>query len=155
MPLPLPRPDQVPDLITVRDEELRDQTAVAAPPKRLGAHQTRRGLRERCVKRLLPLRAPHPGRVVPEAGASDAPEPFRTGLAASPPAELDGVPVPEAGLTQRLGKRRAVELGVPARAGKAADIDESPDTSLQQALEELFGASSAVADRKHPHPSLG
>src|SRR5919206_2575834 len=86
----LARPDEVDDLLAARNEELRDQAPVAAPPERLGAHEARRGLRERGGERLLPLRPPHPCGVAPERRSADAGEPFLAGLAGEAPAELDG-----------------------------------------------------------------
>src|SRR6187200_3055793 len=43
VPLAPARPDQVHDLVAARHEELRDKAPVAAVPRRLGAHQARRG----------------------------------------------------------------------------------------------------------------
>src|SRR5689334_4688838 len=86
-------PEEVEDVVAAGDQELGDQTAVAAPPERLGAHEARRRLGERGRERLLPFRAAHPRRVAAERGHAKAAEPLLSRLAAPAPAELDGVPV--------------------------------------------------------------
>src|SRR5438105_5897386 len=139
------------DGLSAGGQQLRDQPAMAAPPDGLGAHEARRGLRKGGCERRLPLGRPHTGGVAAEGGDPQAAEPALAGLTASPPAELDGVPVRDACVLHRCLKRRLVELRVAPGAGEAADVDERPNTGTTQRLDELVERPYAVTDRENGH----
>src|SRR5439155_27111359 len=113
--------EQVEHPVPARREQLGDQTAMAAPPRRLGAHEARVGLVERRVERALPVCARHPGGVASEGGDADAGEAFFAGLVAEAAAELDCVPVRDSRRLQRRLERGRVELRVATRGRKAPD----------------------------------
>src|SRR5207248_2455533 len=102
--------DEVHDLVAAGDEQLRDQPAMTPPPRRLCAHEARRGLGKHVRQRLLPLGLPHPRRVAAEPRDAQARELLLARLAAPPPTELRGVPIFDPGLRQRLGESRLVVL---------------------------------------------
>src|SRR2546423_10543102 len=70
------------------------------------------------------------------------------GSPTSPAAELDGVPVVDACGLQRLSKWSLVELGVPPRSRKAANVDEGPDAGFAQGRRQLERRADAVSERE-------
>ena len=131
------------------DEQLRDQTPVAAVPIRLGAHEAGGGLGELFLERPLPAGRPHAGGVAPERGDAEARERFLARLAAESAAQLDGVAVDDAGPLERHSKRPPVELRVSSRAGKAPNVDERLDLGSAQRLDQLVERTDSVANREH------
>src|SRR6266545_8359379 len=92
--LALPRPDQMDHLMTASDEKLRDEPAVTAHPRSLGAHEARRRLPKHVGERGLPLRRPHARHVAAER--ADAGEALLARPARPLASELDGVAVGDA-----------------------------------------------------------
>src|SRR5919202_1422317 len=76
MPLDLVCADEVEDVVAAGREQLGDQPAVAAPPRRLGAHEAGRRRREGALERLLPLGAGDARGVAPERRDANAREPL-------------------------------------------------------------------------------
>src|SRR5690349_8630780 len=75
-------PDQMDDLVASRVQELRDQAPVAAPPRRLGAHEARRRFGERRRERFLPADGAHARRVAAKRRRPDAREALLARLSA-------------------------------------------------------------------------
>jgi hypothetical protein len=149
--LRLAGPDQVEDGMSLGDEQVGDQPAMAPPPERLGTHEARRRMFQRTAVRRLPGVGRHPGRITAEGGRVDAGESLLTGLAAAPAAELDLVAVRDRCCAQPLGQRRLVELRMPARAGKAPDVDQRLNTGGAENYQEFFRCSCSVPNRPDPH----
>src|SRR6266700_8030251 len=147
----LVRADQVHDLVAAGRQELGDQAPVAAPPGCLGAHEAGSRLREGLAEGLLPRGRAHPRSVAPEGGHAQAREPLLSRLAAEAAAQLDRVPVGDPGLGQSGFEGTLVELRVPARARKAADVDERGYACGGQDLEQLLERTGTVADGKDAH----
>jgi hypothetical protein len=146
--LAVPGSEKVDDFVPAGVEELRDQPAVALPPEGLGAHEARGGVGKGAREGVLPFSRRHPRGVAAEAGNADAREPRLAGLAAPPPAKLDGVPVADPGSLHRRCESAVVELRMPPRAGKPADVDERAHPGFDEADEQLVGAPGAVTDRE-------
>ncbi len=147
----LVRPQEVHDFMRARREELGDQAPVTAPPGRFGAHEAGRRFGERTRERVLPFPPSHPRRVASKGRRPEAVKALLAGLARSPAAELDLVLVGDPGRRKRRSERAAVVLGVAARRGEAADVDERPDAGGVQAGQELLRRAGSVADREHAH----
>lgn len=145
------RPQEMDDFLAAGDQELGDETPVAPLPGGLGAHEARGRLGKLTREGVLPLRGAHAGGVAPEGRDPEAAELLLTRLAAEASAELDRVPIHDPGLGESVLEGPLVELRVPARAGEAADVDESPDAFLLQGADELLEWSDAVTDREDVH----
>src|SRR5215210_4516165 len=102
--------EHVKHVVAARHEKLGDQSPVAPPPRCLGAHEARVRLGERRGEGIPPLRRLHPSRVAAEGADSDARKALFAGLAASSSAEVDRMPVLDAGGLERAGERVVVEL---------------------------------------------
>ena len=122
--------EQVDDLVPAGRQQLGDQAPVAPPPDGLGAHEAGRRPGELGGEGGLPRFRPHPRGVAAEGGDADAAEVLLARLAAPAPAELDRVPVADAGFVEGVGERNLVELRIAARVREAADVDEGLDTGF-------------------------
>src|SRR5262245_8565843 len=149
MALPPPGPPEVAHRVAPRRQELGDQAAVAALPRRLCAHEARRGLSELAREGLLPVGRAHPGGVAPEGGYPEAAEPLLTRFVSQPPAELDCAAVGDARGADGVAERLLVELRIPSRAREAAYVDEGLRARLLEHCHELLDRPRAVADRKN------
>src|SRR5262245_3213785 len=149
VPLDTPRRQDVEDVVTACCEQLGDQPTVAAPPRRLCAHEARHRLREGRLERALPRRRAHPGSVTPEGGDADAGEPLFAGFAGEPSAELDRVPIVDSGLAQGRRERLLVELRIPPGRGETSDVHEGPDARVIEAGEQLLDGARSVTDREY------
>ena len=142
------RPQQMDDVIAAGIEQLGDQASVALPPQRLGAHEARVGFREGRRERLRKVVAAHPCGVTAEGPDTDAVELCAAAAASS---ERLGMPVDDPCAFELTLERLAVELRMPPRPGKPADIDQRPDAGLGEARDELVSRPGAVADREDAH----
>src|SRR5262249_55556246 len=108
-------------LVTAGGEELCDEASVAALPGRFGAHEAGARFGKRLAQGRLPGGGAHAGRVAGEL--AEAREQLLAWLLGAEAAELDHVSVRDAGVRERRRECSLVELRVPARRGKAADVD--------------------------------
>jgi hypothetical protein len=81
-------------------------------------------------------------------------EPLFSGLAASPPTELDGVAVGDARVRESARERRLVELRVALRAREPSHVDERLRACLPERLDELLGRARSVSDGQEPHAEI-
>src|SRR4249919_1372635 len=145
VPFPHARSDEMHDLVSAGDEQLRDQPPMAALPGGLRAHHARRRLRERLVQGRLPGGRAHARCVAREL--AEAREELLARLFGAQPAELDGVHVRDARVPERHGQARLVELRIAARRREAPDVDEGLDARFAETFDQLRGRAAAVSDR--------
>jgi len=131
-------------LMTASEEKLRDEPAVTAHPRSLGAHETRHRLAEHLCECGLPLRRPHARHIAAEG--AQARKAILASLARLLASELDGVAVGDALGPEGGRECRLVELGISARAREAPNVDERFDRSLAQTGDELLELSPPMPD---------
>src|SRR5689334_1442369 len=124
---------------------------MALLPRRLGAHEAGRGLRQLRVERGLPLVRAHARGVAAERRRANAREVVLARLAAAAAAELDRVAVDDPVVVERVTQPSLVELRVAARAGKAAHVDERLHAGVAQRFGQFLERANAVADGEHMH----
>ena len=151
VPLHAARGEDVNHVMATRREQLRDQAAVATPPRGLRAHEARSRLREGRLEGRLPFRCRHAGRVAPERADGDACETLLAGLVAPFAAQLDRVPIFDSSLREHGGEGVTVELRVPSRGGKTADVDKCSDGGAVQTLHQFRRRTHPMADRHDSH----
>jgi hypothetical protein len=132
-------------------EELRDQTPMATPPKRLRAHEARKRLRESRGERGLPPLGTHAGGIATERGDAQTAEPLLSRLTGETAAKFDRVPIRDPSVLERRLERKLVELGVVPRAGEAPYIDECADARFAENRHELCRRPRPMADRPDDH----
>ena len=139
------------DFVAACRQELRDQAPVAAPPRRLRAHETGSRLGESVLECLLPRFGAHPGRIASKRGHTNAGEALLAWLVRAPPAKLLRMTVGDSGRGQRLCERRLIELGISPRARKAAHVDQAFGPRLPQTVDEFFGGTGAMTNGEDIH----
>ena len=149
MRLPLADIKQVHDVGTGGHGRIRDEPTMTAPPKRFRAHH-----RERFGARIGEQR----GKGVVERGRIGVVgKTAETGVAPlgmsrrfgwlSPTAELLAAPlVRDSGTREIVRQRLPAELGVAARPGVAADVDEPAHAAFPKHGDELLRRPGAVTD---------
>jgi hypothetical protein len=139
------------DFVATCRQELRDQAPVAAPPRRLRAHETGSRLGESLLECRLPRFGAHPSRIASKRGHTNAGEALLAWFVRSPPAKLLRMTVGDSGRGQKLRQRRLIELGIAPRAGEAAHVDQGFGRGLSQTGDELFGGTGAMTDGEDIH----
>jgi hypothetical protein len=104
--------EQVDDLDLSCREQIGDQSSVAAPRERLGAHEAWILSAERVREGLLPFARGHPRRIASERGNAEARESVLSGNARTTAAEIWCVHVRDRSRLQLDGQRRLAELRV-------------------------------------------
>src|SRR5688500_17161090 len=93
-------------------EQISDESSVAAPRQRLGAHEAWVLSAERIADRLLPFARRHPRRIASERGNAQAPKSVLPRDSRTTAAEVRRVQVHDAGGLQFGGERRLAELRI-------------------------------------------
>ena len=144
----LARVDDVADLVTADEQRVGQQPAVAAPPRRLGAHHRDVSLARPGLQPLQPARELLRGHVVGVAlERGDLPAAVgRARHARAPAAELDVVLVGDALRRERRAQRLGVEVREPLGAREAADVGDGIDPVGAQERDELVALPRGMAD---------
>lgn len=139
------------DFVATCRQELGDQAPVAAPPRRLRAHETGSSLGESVLECPLPRFGAHPGGIAAKRSHTNAGEALLAWLVRAPPAKLLRMTVGDSGRGQRIRERRLIELGISPRSREAAHVDQGFGARLPQTGDELFAGTCAMADGEDVH----